>query len=66
MSGVFLCNTAKSKSSIEKNALESIFLILFILNTYGDDVKLYFISIINFRHAPNEKVPNLSLLLKIN
>ena len=52
--------TAKSKSDIEKYALEYIFFILLILNIYGDDVKLYFIGIINFKHAPNEKVPNLS------
>ena len=36
-------------------------LVLYGLNGCGDDMKSHFIWDVNFKHAPNEKVPSLGL-----
>ena len=51
--------STKSKPSIGKYTLEYMFSVLYGLNGCGDDMKSHFIWDVNFKHAPNEKVPSL-------
>ena len=41
------------------------FSVLYGLNGCGDDIKSHFIWDVNFKHAPNEKVPSFRTLIDV-